>query len=172
MYWVKLYFSSAAKGSRSTLLCDLHPSSSGIQACSGDPVMLCDRPGRALAVCVNPDQSPPLLDGQRHEHKEKVTGCTQARPDEVSKEVSTEHWTAFTACNPEEEFLWWKNQMTTLLKYFCSNSPVTRCGKSIKTLYCIDWYSTGSYKLPDVRIVTGTQFSNDTCKYSQQLTLL
>lgn len=89
--------------------------------------MLCDRPGRALAVCVNPDQSPPLLDGQRHQHKEKVTGCTQARPDEVSKEVSTEHWASFTDCEAAEEFLQRKNQMTTVLNYFCSNSPVTRC---------------------------------------------
>lgn len=42
-------------------LCILHPSSSGIQACYNDPVMLCDRPGRVLAVCVNPDQSTPLF---------------------------------------------------------------------------------------------------------------
>lgn len=33
--------------------------------------MLCDRPGRALAVCVNPDQSLPLLDGQRHQRTER-----------------------------------------------------------------------------------------------------
>lgn len=46
--------------------------------------MLCDRPGRALAVCVNPDQSLPLLDGQRHQRSER----SQARPDVVSREVS------------------------------------------------------------------------------------
>lgn len=57
-----------------TTLCVLHPSSSGIQACYNDPVMLCDRPGRALAVCVNPDQSLPLLDGQRHQRAERSQG--------------------------------------------------------------------------------------------------
>lgn len=57
-----------------TTLCVLHPSSSGIQACYNDPVMLCDRPGRALAVCVNPDQSLPLLDGQRHQRSERSQG--------------------------------------------------------------------------------------------------
>ncbi|CAL1613991.1 unnamed protein product [Knipowitschia caucasica] len=36
--------------------------SSGIQACYNDPVILCDRPGWALAVYVNPNQSPLLLD--------------------------------------------------------------------------------------------------------------
>ncbi|XP_047208920.1 U7 snRNA-associated Sm-like protein LSm11 isoform X2 [Girardinichthys multiradiatus] len=52
-------------------VCACRPSSSGIQACYSDPVMLCDRPGRALAVCVNPDQSLPLLDGQRHQRPER-----------------------------------------------------------------------------------------------------
>lgn len=51
--------------------CASRPSSSGIQACYSDPVMLCDRPGRALAVCVNPDQSLPLLDGRRHQRPER-----------------------------------------------------------------------------------------------------
>lgn len=50
------------------------PSSSGIQACYNDPVMLCDRPGRVLAVCVNPDQSLPLLDRQRHQCTERSQG--------------------------------------------------------------------------------------------------
>lgn len=60
-----------------TTLYVLHPSSSGIQACYNDPVMLCDRPGRALAVCVNPDQSLPLLDGQRHQHAQRSQGVLQ-----------------------------------------------------------------------------------------------
>lgn len=58
-----------------TALCVLHPSSSGIQACYNNPVMLCDRPGRAVAVCVNPDQSLPLLDGQRHQRAERSQGA-------------------------------------------------------------------------------------------------
>lgn len=50
--------------------------------------MLCDRPGRALAVSVNPDQSLPPLDAQRHQRASKVTECAQARPDVTSREVS------------------------------------------------------------------------------------
>ena len=60
----------------------------GIQARCSDPVMLCDRPGTSLAVRVNPDQSPPLLDGQRHQHVERSQYSIQSSQSRFDDEIT------------------------------------------------------------------------------------
>lgn len=63
--------------------------------------------------------------------------------------------------------------MTTALNYFCSNSPVTRCvSKVLRRFNALIDIPLGRTNLQMSGIVTGSQFSNDTCKYGQQLTLL
>lgn len=154
-----------------TTLCVLQPSSSGIQACYNDPVMLCDRPGRALAVCVNPDQSLPLLDGQRHQRAERSRGVLKPglmwRAGRSVSQVNTLDWNWYSVVH----FCEGRVVISSTLRY-SFDSPVTgRIQKSIKTVCRIDWYSSGQDKPSDAPHPTGSLFSNETCKYGPLLTL-
>lgn len=153
-----------------TTPCVLHPSSSGIQACYNDPVMLCDRPGRArLFVSIQINHSLFWTDNVIDTQKGHWVYSSQARRGEQGGQRS--EGAPSTDWAPSQidtvDLRGKGNRLAVVFFFFLILPWLGRIQKVLSLFVVLIDIPVGkiSPRMPY------SLFSNDTCKYGPRLTL-